>query len=1136
MLIRLRLPRRVAAVALLSSLALLTSGGAAAPVRAALDGSFVTICRLYHDPTDKFTRVMPPASARGMLRSSAFTSVITVNYGSGFTTEAQTAFQTAIDIWRTQINSPVPIVVDAQYQSLGSTLLGLAGFRNVFSNFPGAPLANVFYPVPIANKLSGVDRDVEKADISITLNSSANWSYAIDGVPVAGKPDFVSAVLHELGHGLGFAGSASINSITGLGQIGLMGRPYVFDTNAADSANTGIVDASVYPAGSVALANLIKGTGVAGPGLFWKGANGMAANGGARPRLYAPSTYQVGFSYSHLDDATYPPGNVNSLMTPSLGNAEIIHTMGPITNGMMADMGWGTQCSFGLSFTQINVPAAGGQVMVSLSTSAGCNWTASTAASFVTVNPANISGTQSALVRMTVAANAGSTPRVATVQIADQTLTIAQAGSTPCGFTLNPPSASIGGAGGPATVDLTASHASCGWTAIANPAEATITNPADGVQAATVLGLGSATITYTVKPNPVCSPRTVTLSIGGQSFSITQAPAPPSMTIDTTTLRFGAVSSSSAFVSQTSSQTARLVQNGPGTVTWTAASSSPWLVVSPTSGTGAATLTISTQFAPGLVSSQTGTVTVTYSGASNTTGSVSSTLTILPTQASAPFGAFDTPLDGTGGVVGSIPVTGWALDDVEVTRVRIMRDPVAGEPSGALVFVGNADLVEGARPDVQSQFLGVPRSSRAGWGYLMLTNFLPNLGNGTFRLTAIAEDADGHATVLGTRTITVTNATATTPFGAIDTPTQGGTASGTLVNFGWVLAATPRLAAPPDGGTVQIVVDGAFLPQVPTGWVPRPDLTELFPANVFPGVARALAVAAIDTTTMTNAVHTIAWVVTDTSGAAAGIGSRYFTVANLAPPTNGTCGTSVTSGPDVIPASRAAQRVRGGSLSGRLGYIQDAPFRRFEADAQGLITIRSEEIDRIELDLGPGADGHLVVAGELRPMPAGSRIDPITGRFTWQPGVGFVGSYDFILAGHEVRIVLEPKRSGGPSGPQVVIDLPSADAREVPARSFIVAGWAADLDSTIDGGVDTVHVWAYPVIDGRQGHPIFLGPATFGGPRPDVALVYGDRFGRSGYGLEVTSLQPGTYDVAVFAYSTVRGGFVPAKTVRVTVR
>ncbi|MEO7889898.1 MAG: hypothetical protein ABIW19_07840 [Vicinamibacterales bacterium] len=56
------------------------------------------------------------------------------------------------------------------------------------------------------------------------------------------------------------------------------------------------------------------------------------------------------------------------------------------------------------------------------------------------------------------------------------------------------------------------------------------------------------------------------------------------------------------------------------------------------------------------------------------------------------------------------------------------------------------------------------------------------------------------------------------------------------------------------------------------------------------------------------------------------------------------------------------------------------------------------------------------------------------------------------------------------------------------------------------------------------------------GARPDVTAVYGDRFRNSGYGIGVDSLTPGDYDLAVFAWSTVKDGFVPAKVVRVTVR
>ncbi|MEO6212365.1 MAG: hypothetical protein ABIP65_01940 [Vicinamibacterales bacterium] len=48
--------------------------------------------------------------------------------------------------------------------------------------------------------------------------------------------------------------------------------------------------------------------------------------------------------------------------------------------------------------------------------------------------------------------------------------------------------------------------------------------------------------------------------------------------------------------------------------------------------------------------------------------------------------------------------------------------------------------------------------------------------------------------------------------------------------------------------------------------------------------------------------------------------------------------------------------------------------------------------------------------------------------------------------------------------------------------------------------------------------------------------MYGERFASTGYGIRIQGLEPGNYDIAVVAYSTVTGGFGPAKVVRITVR
>ena len=58
----------------------------------------------------------------------------------------------------------------------------------------------------------------------------------------------------------------------------------------------------------------------------------------------------------------------------------------------------------------------------------------------------------------------------------------------------------------------------------------------------------------------------------------------------------------------------------------------------------------------------------------------------------------------------------------------------------------------------------------------------------------------------------------------------------------------------------------------------RPDIAGLFPG--FNNTNGAIGFRVLDTTALTNGLHTIAWVVTDNQGATEGIGSRFFTVSN----------------------------------------------------------------------------------------------------------------------------------------------------------------------------------------------------------------------------------------------------------------
>jgi hypothetical protein len=275
---------------------------------------------------DMFSFVPPPAHfVPGVDRAV----IINVTY-TGFNASEQIAFAYAVDIWAANLTSGVPIHIDANMVSLGGSTLGFAGPVTLRRNFSGAPQTNTWYPIALANQLAGVDLAAGQDDVACTFNTDFNWYLGTDGNTPGGQYDFVSVVLHELGHGLGFIGSGNVSG--GVGTYGSSGSPYIYDRFTEEGNGTDILS---YASGTNAL-----GTALTSNSVYWNGAFALTANSGTRPRLYAPSSWNGGSSYSHLNESTYPSGNANSLMTPFLGSAEAIHSPGPITYAMFEDMAW----------------------------------------------------------------------------------------------------------------------------------------------------------------------------------------------------------------------------------------------------------------------------------------------------------------------------------------------------------------------------------------------------------------------------------------------------------------------------------------------------------------------------------------------------------------------------------------------------------------------------------------------------------------------------------------------------------------------------------------------------------------------------------------------------------------------------
>jgi len=498
-------------------------------------------------------------------------------------------------------------------------------------------------------------------------------------------------------------------------------------------------------------------------------------------------------------------------------------------------------------------------------------------------------------------------------------------------------------------------------------------------------------------------------------FNITTT-APPTIQLNRNKLYFGAQGGGSSPPGQSF-----LIQNsGGGVLNWNADPNQSWIDVSPKSGTGAGTVGVSVNPSRLAAGTYSGAIQVSDPNASNSPQSLLVGLNVYGSGLnSTPFGDFAAPTDQST-VMSSIPVTGWVLDDVGVEYVKIWGKQ--GD-SDTLFYIGDTVFVEGARPDVEQAYPQYPNNYKAGWGYMMLTNFLPGGGNGKYTLYALAKDVEGTEVSLGSKTITCDNAHAVKPFGAIETPTQGGTASGSpFRNWGWVLTPQPN-SIPTDGSTIDTYVDGVKLGH-PVYNLYRSDV-----AAFFPGYANsngAVGYFDFNTTGYANGVHTIYWTASDTGGNADGIGSRYFSLLLLDNIIQSVARFAKLSELAAVPNNFS------GPIHFRKGFDPKARLEAQYPDSPGGIEIDIHELERLEIHLNPAVQaislsegkktsrysGYLLVGRELRPLPIGSTLNARTGLFSWLPGPGFIGDYDFVFLQGEggrieqqrrLRIHIDPK-------------------------------------------------------------------------------------------------------------------------------
>ena len=318
------------------ALGLLTVVPALGQGRVAVTEHPVFTCRL--PVTDVSGARDPGAMAPFAPRSGPATAQIEVTY-DGFSAQARASFQAAVDVWERYVVSDVPIRIDAHWTPLGQNILGSAGpflLANAQGTPSGTPIADTWYPFALADALAGRDLQPGGPDIEANFNSAfSDWHFGTGEAPPPGTIDLYTVVVHELGHGLGFIGSASVTG--GTGSFGLTSGsstfPFVYDRFAEDCTDRALLNTAVYPDDSAALAGVLQSE------AFFEGPTVVATNGESAP-LHTPPSWNAGSSFSHYEEGSYPPGSPGALMTPIIGRGELISAPDALLCAALQDLGW----------------------------------------------------------------------------------------------------------------------------------------------------------------------------------------------------------------------------------------------------------------------------------------------------------------------------------------------------------------------------------------------------------------------------------------------------------------------------------------------------------------------------------------------------------------------------------------------------------------------------------------------------------------------------------------------------------------------------------------------------------------------------------------------------------------------------
>ena len=358
-----------------------------------------------------------------------------------------------------------------------------------------------------------------------TDNSVAATGWRIDGVLITNtitgeNPNNI--VIPDSGPALSYPSTVNIS-----GLVGAVTNVVVVLNNFSHSAPDDVDVMLVAPGGRKIVlmsdaggANAVNNLSLA---FDDAAASSLPDNGPLVSGTFKPTNFEPGDSFPPPAPAGPPTGAtlsaLNGINANGIWSLYVVDDNG-INAGAISG-GWGlllatnaSACSLNFSSDLQVFPITGGSGSFDINAPFGCDWTASSIHSWITITSATSGTGGVATLSFDVAPNMlGGRTGIIRVSNSSQPRDFNVQQPSGCPFALSETTQQFAAAGGQGNVNVTAAGV-CGWSATTVNSWITINSGA---------GSGDGMVSYTVAPNTTTAPRTGAVQIGARTLSINQA-------------------------------------------------------------------------------------------------------------------------------------------------------------------------------------------------------------------------------------------------------------------------------------------------------------------------------------------------------------------------------------------------------------------------------------------------------------------------------------------------------------------------------------------------------------------------------------------------------------------------------------